>query len=65
VNEQTPVTITVFNVQGHQIVELADGVKPPGYHEAPFEATDLPSGTYFVRLKTPTDKQSDRMVLLK
>lgn len=65
VNERTPVTITVFNLQGHQIAELADGVKPPGYHEAPFEAADLPSGTYFVRLKTPTDKQSDRMVLLK
>ena len=65
VNERTPVTITVWNLQGHQIAELTDGPKDPGYHEAAFTATDLPSGTYFVQLKTPTDEQSDRMVLLK
>lgn len=65
VKERTPVTITVFNLQGHEIVELADGPKNSGYHEVAFEASDLPSGTYFVQLKTPSGEQSDRMVLLQ
>lgn len=65
VNERSPVTITVFDVQAHEITTLVDGPKRPGYHEVTFEASDLPSGTYFVRLKTPTNEQSDGMVLLK
>lgn len=65
VKERTPVTITVFNIQGHEIAELADGPKTSGYHEVSFEASDLPSGTYFVQLTTPGGEQSDRMVLLQ
>ncbi len=65
VNEPRPITITLWNLQGHQIAELADGQKNPGYHETPFEATDLPSGTYFLKLETPTETQTHRMVVLK
>lgn len=65
VREARPVTVTVWDLAGHRLALLADGTKEPGYHEVSFEATDLPSGTYFVRLETPTETQSHRMVLLK
>jgi len=65
VDERTPVTLTVFNVQGLEIRKLVNETKSPGYHEVRFDAADLPSGIYFVRLQTPAGKQSDRMVLLK
>lgn len=65
VNEPQPVTITVWDLQGHKIAHLADGVTDPGYHEVAFDATDLPSGNYFVRLETPGGKQSHTMVVLK
>lgn len=65
VNESKPVTITVWDLQGHKIAQLADGPQDPGYHEVSFDATDLPSGNYFVRLKTPTEEQSHKMVVLK
>jgi len=65
VNESKPVTITVWNLQGHKIAQLADGPRDPGYHEVSFDATDLPSGNYFVELETPTGEQSHKMVVLK
>jgi hypothetical protein len=65
VNQPKRVTITVWNLTGHQIAELADAPKDPGYHEIAFDATNLPSGTYFVKLETPSDTQSHRMVVLK
>jgi len=65
VNESEPVTITVWDLQGHKIAQLADGRRDPGYHEVPFDATDLPSGNYFLRLETPSGKQSRKMVVLK
>jgi len=65
VDESKPVTITVWDLQGHKIAQLADGPQDPGYHEVSFDATELPSGNYFVRLKTPTEEQSHKMVVLK
>jgi hypothetical protein len=59
------VTLTVWNLKGHQVGELATGPKAPGYHEVSFSAEDLTSGTYFVRLETPNGTQSHRMVVLK
>ena len=65
VNEAQPITITVWNLEGHRIAQLADSKKGTGYHEAPFDAANLPSGTYFVELKTPTETLTHRMVVLK
>lgn len=65
VREPVPVTITVWNLTGNQIAELADGVQDTGQHELSFAAGSLPSGTYFVRMESPTGTQSHRMVLLK
>ncbi|PQJ33584.1 hypothetical protein BSZ35_02305 [Salinibacter sp. 10B] len=59
------VTLTVWNLKGHRIAELATGRKEPGYHDVSFSAEDLPSGTYFVRLKTQNGTDSHRMVVLK
>ena len=65
VNTSKLVTITVWDLQGQKIAQLADGPKDTGYHEVSFDATDLPSGNYFVRLETPTGEQSHKMVVLK
>lgn len=65
VNEPSPITISVWDVAGHRVAQLADGRRGTGYHEIPFEATDLPSGTYFVKLKLPTETQTHQMVVLK
>jgi hypothetical protein len=65
VREAVPVTITVWDLTGHRIATLAKGVRRPGYHETTFDATGLPSGPYFLRLRARDHKQSHRMVVLK
>jgi len=65
VEEAQPLTLTVWDLSGKQIATLADGMHDPGYYERTLTAEDLPSGTYFARLKTPDGVQSHRMVLLK
>lgn len=65
VNESMPITLTVWDLTGHQVATLADDTHKPGYYEQSFTPQDLPSGTYFVRLQTPNQTQSHRMVLLK
>jgi hypothetical protein len=65
VEASLPVTITIWDLAGHRVAQLAEGVHAPGYYERTFRAADLPSGTYFVRLETPTGLQSHRMVLLR
>jgi hypothetical protein len=65
VRETQPLQLTVWDLSGQRITTLADDTHPPGYYEQPFQADNLPSGTYFVRLKTPRSMASHRMVLLK
>lgn len=65
VNERVPVTLSVWNLTGHRVADLVDATQAPGRYELQFDASDLPSGTYFVRLQTPHERHSHRMVVLK
>ena len=65
VRKVQPITITVWDVTGKQIAEVARGRRQPGYHETAFDAEGLPSGTYFLRLQANDRTQSHRMVVLK
>lgn len=59
------VTVSVWNLAGHRVADLVDEVQTPGRYELTFRAQDLPSGTYFVRLQTPSTSSAHRMVLLR
>ena len=65
VNERVPIALSVWNLTGNRVAHLVDAVQAPGRYEQPFDASDLPSGTYFVRLRTPNERHSHRMVVLK
>lgn len=65
VNERASITLSVWNLTGNRVADLVDDVQAPGRYEHRFDASDLPSGTYFVRLQTPDGMQSHRMVVLK
>ena len=63
--EQAQISLTVFNMLGQEVAQLANGVFEAGPHEVAFNAGQLPSGTYLYRLVTPTGTFTHRMLLLK
>jgi hypothetical protein len=65
VRSSQPVQLTVWDLAGQRVTTLVDDTHAPGYYEQSFQAENLPSGTYFVRLQTPTETASHRMVVLK
>ena len=44
---------------------LVDATRDQGSHEVQFDATDLPSGTYFVRMRTVDGVQTRQIILMK
>lgn len=66
---QTPIgvkqTIKIFDLLGNEITTLVDEYKDAGYHEAEFNAGNLPSGIYFYQLKAGEFSKTMKMILLK
>ncbi len=59
------VKLVVYDVLGRQVRLLLDGAREAGTHEVIFEASNLPSGTYLVRLVTPVGSFVQTMQLVK
>lgn len=59
------VELTVVDVLGRQVRELASGTKPAGTFEISFDAGALPSGIYFYRLQAGDYVETKRMVVVK
>ena len=65
VPESAQVRLVVHDVLGRQVRVLVDGTRVAGTHEVVFDASDLPSGTYLVRLTTPQGSFVQMMQLVK
>ncbi|MFP4228772.1 MAG: LamG-like jellyroll fold domain-containing protein [Salinivenus sp.] len=65
VHESTSLSVSVWTVTGTRVSTIADERHDAGHYERSFDASDLPSGSYFVQLKTSAGTQSHRMVLIK
>ena len=65
VPDQSPVRLTVWDVAGQAVAVLVNEVQPAGRHEAEFNASDLPSGIYFVRLEMGELVQSRKITVAK
>ena len=66
---QSPVsswqTLKVYNILGREVATLVNDYKPAGNYEVEFDASNLPSGIYFYRLKAGSFVQTKKMILLK
>ena len=58
-------TITIYDVAGHQLNRLTQGILPAGRHEITFDGSALSSGTYFYEIECNGFVQRKSMVLLK
>ncbi|TAE31230.1 MAG: T9SS C-terminal target domain-containing protein [Candidatus Kapaibacterium sp.] len=59
--EEGTTTITVVDVTGRTLKTLESGTMHQGWHTKTFPVTDLPSGTYFLMMQTPTALKVQRM----
>ena len=61
----TEVTISIINLRGQIIQVLFAGTKGPGYHSVIWDASDLPSGTYFIKMQAEGFISYTKCILLK
>ncbi|MBW6458210.1 MAG: M6 family metalloprotease domain-containing protein, partial [FCB group bacterium] len=59
------VVLDVFNMAGKKVSELVHTHQEAGYHTLKFNASELPGGIYFYRLRAGNDIRTMKMVLLK
>jgi hypothetical protein len=65
IKEKSNVKITIFNVIGKQVALVLNEEMQPGYHQADFNAANLPSGVYFYRIQAGSFVETKKMILLK
>ena len=59
------VKLVVYDMLGRQIDTIVDGELSAGYHNATFDASRYPSGTYVYRIATESFSATHKMVLVK
>ena len=57
--------LSIFDVQGRLVEELVSGVVQAGYYEIQWNAHTEASGVYFLRLMTPEEAITRKIVLMK
>ena len=63
--QESVVSLVVYNALGDVVKTLVSGVIPAGVHQAIFDGTSLPSGSYYYTLKAGNFVQTQRMTLSK
>ena len=59
------VTLKIFDMDGREVQTLVNKSLQPGSYEATWDASNMPSGVYFYRLKSGSFDQTNKMVLVK
>ncbi len=62
--EMTDIKLTALNLTGQEVAMLAEGAYA-GSHSVQWNAAGVPSGVYFVRLQTPRETLTQKILLLK
>jgi len=62
---ETKVDVIIYDIAGKEIAKLVQGIKPAGKHEVVFDAKQLVSGIYFVRMEAGDFNSTKKIILLK
>jgi photosystem II stability/assembly factor-like uncharacterized protein len=65
ISKQGFVKLTVFDVLGKEIALLVSQSLSSGSYKIDFDASSLPSGTYFYRMQTESFSETKKMILIK
>ena len=58
-------TVRIYDLVGQQVAELVNTTQAPGRYEVSWDASNLPSGTYFCRMVAGGFTQTRKLILLK
>jgi hypothetical protein len=59
------ISLAIYNIEGKEVEKLAEGWQEAGSYEIKFDASNLPSGLYFARLKAENFEQTQKLLLIK
>ena len=59
------VSVKVYNMLGEEVATLVGGTRTPGTYSIRWDATNVPSGAYVVKMQSGEFTQSQRMMLLR
>lgn len=59
------VTLKIYSVLGKEVATLVNEIRNAGTHEVKFNASSLPSGTYFYRIESGNFVGTKKMMLVK
>ncbi len=65
VDVATETSLTVYDLAGRKIATLYNGVPDAGSYQVTWNATDMPSGVYFVRLQSANQFKSAKVAVVK
>lgn len=63
--EETVVYLNIYNVVGQRVAQLINGEPVQGWHTETWNAGELPSGIYILRLETPRGVLTRKMTLIR
>ncbi len=62
---ESKVSLTIYNLLGQRIAQLADGIQSAGYHETVFNASNLASGVYLYSINAVSSDGTKNFVVTK
>jgi hypothetical protein len=65
IHEPELVSISVYDVNGNEIIILNEGFMPSGSHQMTWNADKYPAGVYFAKLSTSKESATIKMLLVK
>jgi hypothetical protein len=62
---ESNVVLNIYDVNGRKIRQLANNYYNPGYHSVVWDASDISSGVYFVKMNAGSFSASQKLMLIK
>ena len=62
---EVELTITIYNLQGREVISLIDGNMHAGYHSVVWNADDHSSGLYIVKMLASDHVSTQKLLLVK
>lgn len=63
--QAAPIQMSLYDAMGRVVKTVEESVQPIGVHEILIDADDLPAGTYFYELRTPTTRKTGSVVRVR